>query len=99
MSKTDHTEKVNITHYGDGTTTQAPVKEGWFPTVIDTLEQFEAYEEHLKKALLRDKDGDYWKYSDGSWCWTTAHGTWHANRDTSVIGASIPLTVVENVGD
>ena len=97
--KVVRTETVTVTHYDDGTKTETLVKDGWTPTVIDTSEQFEAYEEHLKKTLLRDKDGDYWKYSDGHWCWTTSHGTWHDNTDTSFIEASIPLTVVGKIVD
>lgn len=98
--KVVRTEVVTITHYDDGTKTEALVKEEVkVPMVIETPGQFEEYEEYLKKARLRDKDGDYWKYRDGHWCWETANSTWRANTDTSVIEASIPLTIVENVGD
>lgn len=100
--KVVRTEKVTITHYDDGTTTtQTSVDE--IPMVIETLEQFEGYAVILKQVLLKDTDGDYWAYRDGQWRWTFGTLfpgiTWHTPTALETIEQSLPMTIVENVGD
>lgn len=104
MSKTDHTEKVNITHYDNGTTTQAPVEEEVrVPMSIKTMEQFEEYEDYLKQVTLKDREGDYWAYLDGQWCWafrsSSSRRAVFTSADSETIARNLPLTVIENVGD
>lgn len=92
---------VIVKHYDDGTTTQTFADE--VPTVIKTMEQFEAYEDCLKQVHLRDSLGDYWMYRNGRWVWkfseTTHGGTWHTYTDRVMIKANLPMTVVKDVGD
>ena len=92
-------ETVTITHYDDGTKTETPVKEVRVPMVIKTIEQFEEYEEYLKKTLLRDTNGNYWEHTSGSWePERTYVGMW-LGKTRDVIEACLPLTVVETLGD
>ena len=101
--KVVRTETVTITHYDDGTKTETPVKDVRVPMVIDTLDQFEGYADILKQVVLKDTDGDYWAYRDGQWRWTFATLspgiTWHTPTTLEAIEQSLPMTVVENVGD
>ena len=102
--KVVRTETVTITHYDDGTKTETPVKDGLVPMVIKTLDQFAACEDYLKKLVLRDTDGDYWMYRDGNWCWKsrmlpTEGGVWNISASMDVLNGSLPMTIVENVGD
>lgn len=103
--KVVRTETVTITHYDDGTKTETPVKEEVkVPMVIKTLDQFAACEDHLKRLILRDTDGDYWMYRDGNWCWKsrmlpTEGGVWNISASMDVLNGSLPMTVVETLGD
>lgn len=102
--KVVRTETVVITHYDDGTTTQAPVEEEVrVPTAINTMEQFGEYEDYLKQVILKDREGDYWSYLDGHWCWTCGPWLpavkWCTLTDRETIEQSLPLTVVGEVGD
>ena len=97
--KVVRTETVTITHYDDGTKTETPDTKVWVPMVIKTIEQFEEYEEYLKKTLLRDTNGNYWEHTSGSWePERTYVGMW-LGKTRDVIEACLPLTVVETFGD
>lgn len=103
--KVVRTETVTVTHYDDGTKTETetPVNEVRVPTVIWTLARFEEYEEYLKQVVLKDNDGDYWTYRDGKWRWTFSSLlpviTWHTPATQETFEESLPMTIVENVGD
>ena len=101
--KVVRTETVTITHYDDGTKTETPVKEVKAPMVIETMEQFEEYEDYLEQVVLKDCEGDYWTHRDGRWCWinpvVASPGNWIPTMGTAFIKANRPLTIVENVGD
>ena len=103
--KAVRTEIVTITHYDDGTKTETPVKEVRVPMVIETMEQFEAYEEYLKTMILSDRVGDYWKHDDtGGWGWRDSRivvsgGAWHFYANKGLIHDNLPMTVVETLGD
>ena len=101
--KVVRTETVTITHYDDGTKTEAPVEDGWVPMVIETMEQFDEYEDYLEQVVLKDCEGDYWTHRDGRWCWinpvVASPGNWIPTMGTAFIKANRPLTIVENVGD
>lgn len=95
--KVVRTETVTITHYDDGTTTQTSVDE--VPTVIKTRGQFEEYEDYLKQVVLKDNCGDYWTYQDGVWGWATSYGVRRTPWASGAFEESLPMTIVENVGD
>lgn len=102
--KVVRTEVVTITHYDDGTKTETPVKEVKAPRVIETVDQFEEYEGYLKKTRLRDKDGDYWMYRNGRWVWVVEEGipgggVRHFPMAREAVKSSLPMTVVETLGD
>ena len=97
--KVVRTETVTITHYDDGTKTETPVKGVWVPRIIRTMDQFEEHEEYLKQVVLKDCEGDYWMHRDGRWSWTTSYGTLHTPWAAGAFEESLPMTIVENVGD
>jgi hypothetical protein len=92
------TETVTITHYDDGTKTEVKA-----PMVIKTMDQFGEYEDYLKQVVLKDRAGDYWMYRDGQWNWSFASSlpgaAWRTAEYRETLEDSLPLTVVENVGD
>lgn len=67
------------------------------------MEQFEEFEDYLKTMILKDSDGDYWAHRDGQWRWTFGSMlpgiTWHTPTDLETINQSLPLSIVDNVGD
>lgn len=97
--KVVRTEVVTITHYDDGTKTETPDTKVWVPMVIETPDQFEEYEEYLKKTRLRDKNGDYWENRHGVWGLVALDGSWHFSNKMYVAADSLPMTVVETLGD
>ena len=97
-------ETVTITRYDDGTEKTKTVPEGIpVSTRIETVAQFNAQEERLRGKILKDTDGDYWAYRGGQWRWTFATLspgiTWHTPTTLETIEQSLPMTIVENVGD
>lgn len=101
--KVVRTETVTITHYDDGTKTETPVNKVWVPTSLKTMEQFEEYEGYLRKYVLKDRTGRYWENRHGQWRWafgSLLHGiTWHTPTTPEPFEDSLPMTVVDNVGD
>lgn len=97
--KVVRTEKVTITHYDDGTKTETPDTTVWVPMVIKTMDQFREYEAYLKKVVLKDNCGDYWTHQEGRWGWTTSYGVRRTPWASGAFEESLPMTVVENVGD
>lgn len=107
-------QTVLVTRYDDGTEKTevdtdgvwVPMRgNGWTewasaPSSIHTMEQFEAHEDYLKTKVLKDKDGDYWTYRNGRWCWTNTNADgWIPSEGTAFIKGYLPMTIVENVGD
>lgn len=100
--KVVRTEIVTITHYDDGTTTTQTSVDA-VPTRIETMEQFDAYEDYLKKMILKDNDGYYWEHRNGEWLYGNSMGlfgrVWAPSTSRGEISDSLPMTIVENVGD
>ena len=96
--KVVRTETVTITHYDDGTKTEVKA-----PMVIKTMDQFGEYEDYLKQVVLKDRAGDYWMYWGGQWNWSFASSlpgaAWRTAEYRETLEDSLPMTVVENVGD
>ena len=100
--KVVRTETVTVTHYDDGTKTETPVKEEVkVPMVIETMDQFEEYEEYLKQAVLKDAEGYYWKHRNGEWLYgdyTELFGMmWDPSTSRGEISDSLPMTVVGKI--
>ena len=73
------------------------------PTFIHTMEQFDAHEDYLKTRVLKDADGYYWKHRNGEWFYgdhTELFGMmWDPSTSRGEISDSLPMTIVDNVGD
>ena len=101
----DGTEKTETVSEGipvpmsdDGGTEWVPT-----PTAVHTMGKFEEFEDYFKTVVLKDAHGDYWTHQDGQWRWTFGSMlpdiTWHTPTLRGTFEDSLPMTVVENVGD
>ena len=83
---------------GNGWTEWVPA-----PTFIHTMEQFDAHEDYLKTMTLKDNDGYYWKHRNGEWLYGNSMElfgrVWAPSTSRGEISDSLPMTIVENVGD
>lgn len=73
------------------------------PIFIHTMEQFDAHEDYLKTKVLKDNDGYYWKHRHGEWLYGNSMElfgrVWAPSTSRGEISDSLPMTIVENVGD
>lgn len=73
------------------------------PTFIHTMEQFDAHEDYLKTRVLKDNDGYYWKHRNGEWLYGNSMElfgrVWAPSTSRGEISDSLPMTIVDNVGD
>lgn len=96
--KVVRTEVVTITYYDDGSKTETT--QDSVPMRIETMEQFEAYEDYLKTKVLKDVEGYYWKHLNGEWIYGNSMElfgrVWAPSTSRGEISDSLPMTIVDD---